>query len=98
MLADMGELGAHAESSHEEIGRYARERGVARLFATGKLSTLAAKAFGEDAMHFPDVESLSRALDDELTADVSVLVKGSRSNRLERVVQALLDSPAGEVH
>ena len=98
VLADMGELGAHAESSHEEMGLYARQRGVARLFATGRLSALAAKAFGDDAVHFPDVDSLARALDGELTADVSVLVKGSRSNRLERVVQALLDAPAGEVH
>jgi UDP-N-acetylmuramoyl-tripeptide--D-alanyl-D-alanine ligase len=98
VLADMGELGAHAEASHVDIGRYARERGVARLFATGKLATLAVEAFGAGAAWFPDTETLARALDEQLTSEICVLVKGSRSNRLERVVGALLDAPPAEMH
>jgi UDP-N-acetylmuramoyl-tripeptide--D-alanyl-D-alanine ligase len=98
VLADMGELGTHAEASHVDIGRYARERGVARLFATGKLATLAVEAFGAGAAWFPDTETLARALDGQLTSEVCVLVKGSRSNRLERVVGALLDAPPTEMH
>jgi UDP-N-acetylmuramoyl-tripeptide--D-alanyl-D-alanine ligase len=94
VLADMGELGAHAESSHVEIGRYAREHGVARLFATGKLAMLSTEAFGKGAEWFPDTEALARALDGALRPGVCVLVKGSRSNRLERVVAALLDAEA----
>jgi UDP-N-acetylmuramoyl-tripeptide--D-alanyl-D-alanine ligase len=91
VFADMGELGAHAHASHVEIGEYARQKGVERLFATGKLATLSAEAFGKGAAWFPDTESLARALDGALQADVCVLVKGSRSNRLERVVTALLE-------
>ena len=49
VMGDMGELGDHARASHVEIGSYARERGVQRLFATGPLSTLAVEAFGAGA-------------------------------------------------
>ncbi len=90
VIGDMGELGTHAESSHTDIGRYARERGVTRLFATGRLSTHAVEAFGAGASWYPDTDSLARALDAELGPQVTTLVKGSRSNRLERVVGALL--------
>ncbi len=88
-IGDMGELGAHGEAAHVDIGRYARERGVERLFATGPLSALAVEAFGAGARWFPDAEALSRELDATLVKGVSLLVKGSRSNRLERVVDAL---------
>ncbi len=99
VMGDMGELGSHAESSHVEIGRYARERGVRRLFATGKLSTLAVESYGAGAQWFPDTESLSRAVEAAMSPDVCVLVKGSRSARLERVVAALLGAaPSKDVH
>jgi UDP-N-acetylmuramoyl-tripeptide--D-alanyl-D-alanine ligase len=89
VIGDMAELGAHADASHVDIGAYARERGIERLFATGKLAALAVEAFGSGAAWYPDTESLARALDAALSADVRVLVKGSRMNRLERVVEAL---------
>ncbi|MGD9598917.1 MAG: UDP-N-acetylmuramoyl-tripeptide--D-alanyl-D-alanine ligase [Steroidobacteraceae bacterium] len=88
-IGDMGELGVHAEAAHVDIGRYARERGIERLLATGPLSALAVEAFGAGARWFPDAESLSRELATTLAADVRVLIKGSRMNRLERVVEAL---------
>jgi UDP-N-acetylmuramoyl-tripeptide--D-alanyl-D-alanine ligase len=89
VMGDMGELGDFADASHQEIGRFAREHRVDRLFATGKLSALAAEAFGTGAEWFADTEALARAVNAELTREVCVLVKGSRSNRLERVVEAL---------
>jgi UDP-N-acetylmuramoyl-tripeptide--D-alanyl-D-alanine ligase len=89
VMGDMGELGDFADSSHQEIGRFAREHRVDRLFATGKLSAQAVEAFGTGAEWFSDTESLARAVNAELTREVCVLVKGSRSNRLERVVEAL---------
>lgn len=88
-IGDMGELGAHAEAAHVDIGRYARERGIERLFATGPFSALAVEAFGAGARWFPDAEALTRELDAALVGGVRLLVKGSRSNRLERVVDAL---------
>jgi UDP-N-acetylmuramoyl-tripeptide--D-alanyl-D-alanine ligase len=98
VMGDMGELGDHARDSHVEIGRYARERGVQRVFATGPLSMLAVESFGSGATWYPDAESLARAVNEELSADVSLLVKGSRSNRLERVVARLTGAAGREVH
>jgi UDP-N-acetylmuramoyl-tripeptide--D-alanyl-D-alanine ligase len=89
-IGDMGELGEHAIASHVEIGRYARERGIERLFATGPLSAHAVEAFGPGAQWCADVEAMTRVLDAALTPDIRLLVKGSRLNRLERVVEALI--------
>jgi UDP-N-acetylmuramoyl-tripeptide--D-alanyl-D-alanine ligase len=90
VLGDMAELGAFARSSHTEIGSFARERGVERLFATGELARLAAESFGERAAWYPDTDSLARALAEAVTPEARVLIKGSRVNRLERVVAALV--------
>jgi UDP-N-acetylmuramoyl-tripeptide--D-alanyl-D-alanine ligase len=90
VLGDMAELGAYAESSHAEIGAYARERGIERLYATGGLAGLAVERFGTGGQWFPDVDTLARALASAATADVRMLVKGSRVNRLERLVEALV--------
>jgi UDP-N-acetylmuramoyl-tripeptide--D-alanyl-D-alanine ligase len=90
VMGDMGELGDFASASHEDIGRFARNHRIDRLFATGKLSALAVEAFGAGAEWFSDTEALARAVNAELTREVCVLVKGSRSNRLERVVDSLV--------
>jgi UDP-N-acetylmuramoyl-tripeptide--D-alanyl-D-alanine ligase len=97
VMGDMGELGSFADASHGEIGRFARDHHIDRLFATGKLSALAVEAFGQGGEWFSDTESLARAVNSELTREVCVLVKGSRSNRLERVVEALV-GPGSSSH
>ena len=89
VLADMAELGSYAADSHADLGRYARECGVKRLFALGTESSRAAETFGSGAEWFADAESLIRRLQEEIVPGVTVLVKGSRVNRLERVVTAL---------
>lgn len=89
VMGDMAELGAHAIEAHAEAGRYARMHGVERLFATGALTPHAVKAFGAGAEWHPDAQSLAAAVAAGLSPDVRVLVKGSRMNRLERVVEAL---------
>jgi len=94
VMGDMGELGDYAVESHGDIGRFARNHRIDRLFATGKLSALAVEAFGSGGEWFADTEALARAVNAELTREVCVLVKGSRSNRLERVVEALVGRPA----
>jgi UDP-N-acetylmuramoyl-tripeptide--D-alanyl-D-alanine ligase len=89
VLGEMAELGAHTLDSHADMGAYARDCGVARLFALGAQSVRAVEAFGEGGEWFADAGALTERLRAELRAGVTVLVKGSRINRLERVVQAL---------
>jgi UDP-N-acetylmuramoyl-tripeptide--D-alanyl-D-alanine ligase len=87
VLGDMGELGDDAAQFHREIGIAARELGIEQLYALGELSKQAVAEFGEGAKHFTDVEGLLTALKDELDAQTTVLVKGSRFMKMERVVQ-----------
>ncbi|MGN8197705.1 UDP-N-acetylmuramoyl-tripeptide--D-alanyl-D-alanine ligase [Salinisphaera sp. RV14] len=93
VLGDMGELGDVTESAHHDAGVAAREAGIERLFATGEHSRLTVSAFGEGAAWYPDHDSLNAALSGALAAaggdDVIVLVKGSRSARMDRVAAAL---------
>jgi UDP-N-acetylmuramoyl-tripeptide--D-alanyl-D-alanine ligase len=89
VLGDMAELGQFAEDSHAHMGAYARDCGIKRLFAVGPQSSRAVETFGSGAEWFADTDSLTRRLQAELAPGVTVLVKGSRVNRLERVVQAL---------
>jgi UDP-N-acetylmuramoyl-tripeptide--D-alanyl-D-alanine ligase len=89
VLGDMAELGEYAEDSHAHMGTYARDCGITRLFAVGPQSTRAVETFGSGAEWFADADSLTRRLQAELKPGVTVLIKGSRINRLERVVQAL---------
>ena len=93
VLGEMAELGEFASEAHLAIGALAREHGIERLYAVGPLAALAVERFGVGAQWFPDTNDLSEALLGELgprAADVLVLVKGSRVNRLERVVAALV--------
>jgi UDP-N-acetylmuramoyl-tripeptide--D-alanyl-D-alanine ligase len=94
VLGDMAELGSFAEASHREIGALARSLGVERLYAFGPLAALAAEAFGAGGERFENAAELAQALDGELQSDVRLLVKGSRSNRLERVVDVLVATVA----
>jgi UDP-N-acetylmuramoyl-tripeptide--D-alanyl-D-alanine ligase len=89
-LGDMGELGADGEALHREVGVLARRAGVERLYAVGSLARLAADAFGAGGLYFADQTGLLAALRAELAPPVTLLVKGSRSAGMERVVQALL--------
>ena len=97
VLGDMAELGDYAESSHREIGELARARGIERLYATGPLAALAVESFGPGAKWFADPAALVQALE-AATPDVRMLVKGSRVNRLERVVEALVGPGSGSTH
>jgi UDP-N-acetylmuramoyl-tripeptide--D-alanyl-D-alanine ligase len=95
VLGDMAELGESSEDSHAHIGSYARDCGIKRLFAMGPLSSRAVETFGPGGEWFADADSLTRRLQAELSAGVTLLIKGSRINRLERVVQALTGGGAG---
>jgi UDP-N-acetylmuramoyl-tripeptide--D-alanyl-D-alanine ligase len=91
VLGDMGEVGEEGPAFHREVGDYAREHQIGALFALGEASREAARAFGTGARHFASPEELVRAL----PARATILVKGSRFMRMERVVAALTGDTEG---
>jgi UDP-N-acetylmuramoyl-tripeptide--D-alanyl-D-alanine ligase len=88
VLGDMGEVGDQGPAFHAEVGAYARERGLEAFWCAGSLCAAAAQAYGPQARHFADAPALIEAWA-QVPAAASVLVKGSRFMRMERVVQAL---------
>lgn len=90
VLGDMGEVGGSSAQVHDEIGGYAKSKGIDGLFALGDMSAIAARNFGEGGFHFHSPEALVKALATRLGADSVVLVKGSRFMRMERVADALV--------
>jgi len=93
VLGDMAELGPDADEFHRQVGRHARSVGIHRLFCTGEHSRQAADAFGDGARWHENIDDLVDQVLEELPGGdfVNVLVKGSRSMHMERVVQALSD-------
>ncbi len=89
VLGDMAELGPSAAAIHRRVGELARSLGIQRLFALGELTRHAVEAFGKGARHFDSPETLVDALLDCLHGETTVLVKGSRVMRMERVVAGI---------
>ena len=93
VLGDMGEIGEASGQYHDEIGGYAKSQGVDLLFAIGDACQQAVRNFGEGARHFTDIEKLIAAVNKEMGPETTVLVKGSRFMKMERVADAIV---AGE--
>ncbi len=89
VMGDMAELGADAASMHSEIGAYAKTAGIEKFYALGEITKNAVTSFGANAMHFETIEALAESLKNMMNAETTVLVKGSRSMRMERVVDAI---------
>lgn len=98
VLGDMGEVGNEGRQYHEEIGAYARTNGIEHVFTLGDLARHTASACGAHAAHYDSVQDLNDALAAILDADATVLVKGSRFMKMERVVQHLLGQQIQEAH
>jgi UDP-N-acetylmuramoyl-tripeptide--D-alanyl-D-alanine ligase len=94
VLGEMAELGPEGPALHREMGAYARECGVSRLLAVGAGSKPAVESFGAGATWYASTDDLVAALVPELRSGLTVYVKGSRVNRLERVVGALAPGAA----
>jgi UDP-N-acetylmuramoyl-tripeptide--D-alanyl-D-alanine ligase len=92
VLGDMGEVGDQGPAFHHEVGACARSVGIESLWTAGPLCVHAASAYGSAARHFDAVEALLSALP-EAPAAASVLVKGSRFMKMERVVATLKATP-----
>jgi UDP-N-acetylmuramoyl-tripeptide--D-alanyl-D-alanine ligase len=102
VLGDMGEVGHQGIAFHREIGEYARAAGIDRLLTTGQLAAHAVASFGPGGEHFDNIDALIAATDAKLRANgassVTLLVKGSRFMRMERVVAALTGAAAAGSH
>lgn len=92
VLGDMGELGDNAAAMHAQIGLAARDAGIDRLLALGELTRETVGSFGRGAVHFDHIEDLFDQLEPLLAADTTVLVKGSRFMKMERVVNRFLET------
>jgi UDP-N-acetylmuramoyl-tripeptide--D-alanyl-D-alanine ligase len=90
VLGDMGEVGEHGKHFHREVGEYARAKGVTQLLGMGEATRDAVAAFGTGAQHFVAVEELLPHIQAK-----TILVKGSRFMKMERVVAALTGSAEG---
>lgn len=93
VLGDMAELGADSTTLHHEMGEVAHAAGIDRLYCAGTQSRATAEGFGTSAHWCATVEELAARLPGEIDAGITVLVKGSRSSGMERVVQALVAEP-----
>ena len=91
VLGDMGEVGNNGPEFHHEIGLYASQAGVQHLFLLGDAVKDTASGFGPAARHFTSVEALNSVLKNMTSGQSTVLVKGSRFMKMERVVQYLLE-------
>jgi len=91
VVGDMGEVGAQGKEFHEEIGAYAASRGIETVLATGELARYLTAS---GARHYEQFDELLAALDEKLGGNTkaTVLVKGSRFMKMERVVQHLTGS------
>ena len=97
VLGAMLELGPTSEALHRAIGGYARAAGIDRFWGVGPELQDAVSEFGSGGRWFADCETAVGALGGEYGPADTVLIKGSRSTRMERVLQALLAAvPAGE--
>ncbi|KRB10977.1 UDP-N-acetylmuramoyl-tripeptide--D-alanyl-D-alanine ligase [Lysobacter sp. Root690] len=92
VLGAMREIGHEEVAMHADIGRRAKAAGLRRLYALGELPTAAAQAFGDGAEVFDSHDALARALSEQLREGVRVLVKGSHSSAMDKIVTALLSA------
>ncbi|MFZ2407842.1 MAG: UDP-N-acetylmuramoyl-tripeptide--D-alanyl-D-alanine ligase [Methylobacter sp.] len=92
VLGAFGELGPDSPKIHEQMGELIKSSGVVRLLAVGSDARNTVKVFGKGATFFDTQNELNEVLKQELKGDEAILVKGSRAQRMENVVAALVDN------
>jgi UDP-N-acetylmuramoyl-tripeptide--D-alanyl-D-alanine ligase len=92
VLGAFGELGADSAGIHTDMGSMIKDMRVARLFATGSLAAHTVSTFGECGEYYENQSDLIARLQQAITGNEIILVKGSRAQKMERVVAALVDN------
>lgn len=92
VMGDMGELGDYTASHHQEVGKTAREKGIDLVLTLGEHSRETAETFGAKGRHYKEESLLINDLMPQLNAATTVLVKGSRSAQMEKIVGQLADN------
>ncbi|MES9922707.1 MAG: UDP-N-acetylmuramoyl-tripeptide--D-alanyl-D-alanine ligase [Candidatus Thiodiazotropha endolucinida] len=95
VLGDLAELGDQSVALHGQMGVKAKQAGLSRLYTLGELSRHAALSFGDGALAFSDLDELVGSLTSSLRQGDTLLVKGSRSAAMERVVDRLMNEGRG---
>jgi UDP-N-acetylmuramoyl-tripeptide--D-alanyl-D-alanine ligase len=99
VLSDMLELGSATVNSHREVGLKVAELGIDCLMVVGEASKHTAEAAREAGLDehkiyvFNDAVSAARFLQDILEQGDVVLVKGSQSMRMEKLVKEIMENP-----
>jgi UDP-N-acetylmuramoyl-tripeptide--D-alanyl-D-alanine ligase len=89
ILGDMAELGDTAMQAHQDIGLYGRDKNIDCLLSIGTYTKAASDRFAVNNFHFNDIDLLINAARKMADSNTVFLIKGSRSSRMDRVVQAL---------
>jgi UDP-N-acetylmuramoyl-tripeptide--D-alanyl-D-alanine ligase len=91
VMGDMLELGDQALDYHQIIGLAAKKHAIDKLYGFGKMTRAAVAAFGEGGAYFSDQNSLIETLFNDMPREATLLVKGSRSMKMENIVGALMN-------
>lgn len=91
VLGDMGEVGADGAAFHREIGLHAKAQGIKHLYTLGSLAQASSIAFGNGAQHFDELAGLLATLNLHSVNGNTILIKGSRFMKMERVVTHLMN-------
>lgn len=91
VFGDMGELGDWSKQHHQDVGIAAKEHGIEMLMTFGVHSEATAQAYGTASKHYRRQEDLVQDLLANLDENTTVLVKGSRSSAMEKIVHQIVD-------
>ena len=92
VIGDMAELGEFGRQCHEEVGEFATQSGIDVMYSCGVLSQFSQNIFAGNGQHFSSQQNLIQQLKQEANANTTILVKGSRSSHMEKVVLALMEN------
>jgi UDP-N-acetylmuramoyl-tripeptide--D-alanyl-D-alanine ligase len=90
VMGALAEMGPDSIKRHEELGELIKSMNVVRLLTIGSDAESTSRAFGAGATFFSSQQQLTAYLEQQLKGNETVLIKGSRSQKMENVVAALV--------